>query len=53
MIRLEWTLGWDAQVGGLIVRQFSELDTQLVQMQTSNFLVKSLGQNVKANLEIF
>ena len=46
MLRLERTLCRNTDIGGLLGAEFGQLRTQLVQVETSNFLIEMFRQHV-------
>eukprot|EP00043_Microstomoeca_roanoka_P006097 m.60201 g.60201 ORF g.60201 m.60201 type:complete len:366 (+) comp13270_c0_seq1:453-1550(+) len=49
VLGLERTLSWDTEVLGLVSRENGELNTELVKVSSSDFLIQLLGQDVDAN----
>ena len=53
MIRFERAFNRDANVVGLFLGQFGELDAQVVQVEAGHLFVQFLGQNVYAHIVFF
>lgn len=49
---LVWTLNRDVEVRGLLRRERSQLDIQLLKMSTGDLLVEFLGQHMHANSKL-
>jgi hypothetical protein len=50
---LEWALVLHTNVGGLGRSQRSQLGTELLQVQASDFLIQGLGEHFDASLDVF
>src|SRR5260370_1088111 len=53
IVRLVRPIDWDAEIVGLLRREFRELDAELVEVQPRDLFVHPLGQYVNANREFF
>lgn len=49
---LEGTLGRDAEVLGLNIGKSGQLNLAVLEVQLGDLLVKDLGQNIDANIEL-
>ena len=53
MLRLEWALWLDADIGGLLMTQLTQLSIECFQLQTRDFFIQVLRQRVNAYRIVF